>query len=306
MRGQEPGIDQAAQGDQDALRHDISELDRQVQQLQEEQSRMQRELRTRRTLRRGPATRASRWAAPLSILAVLAGCAALAVVVLDRFTDVFDDAAPASEAAGPAYRPYAAGDYGIGECAPAAGAAVRVMDFGAPPAACIQFDVPHTAVFDTSHGVVIVALDVTNTPGTTNSFVNLARFGYYNGTELHRSDPSIGILQGGAPHTGDANDPGPGYGIWDEGTGFRYRPGQLAMARTTAENSADAQFFFTVTKSASVLDAQGTYVVFGEVIRGLDVLQSILSSHVDDPDGELGGRPSPPVIVHSVVIETDS
>ena len=291
----------------------MGELLQRVQQLEEERSRTQREFRIRRALRRGPA-RVSRWATPLSIVAVLAGCTALAVVMLDRFTDVFDGASPESSsvasaspsgAGGPVYRPYAAGDYGIGECAPSVGAEVRLLEFSAPPAACVQFNVPHTAVFDTSHGVIEVALDVTNTPGTANNFVNLARFGYYNGTELHRSDPGIGILQGGAPHTDDANDPGPGYGIWDEGTGFRYRPGQLAMARTTAENSADAQFFFTVTENASVLDAVGTYVVFGEVIRGLDVLQSILDSHVDDPDSELGGRPSPAVVVNSVVIETD-
>ena len=169
--------------------------------------------------------------------------------------------------------------------------------------ACIDTSIPHTAVLDTSRGVVRVALDVTNTPGTVNSFVNLARFGYYDDTLVHRSAPSIGILQGGSPHTNSAADPGPGYTLWDEGTGFTYRPGQLVMARRGEPNSAGAQYFFTVTPDAGLLDGQGTYVVFGEVIEGLDVLEGILDSHVDIPDNPLGGAPDPSVVINSVSIE---
>ena len=206
---------------------------------------------------------------------------------------------------GPAYTPYAAEEYGSGPCAPAGGAAEVVLDFGEAPALCIDTSVPHTAVFDTSRGTVRVALDVANTPGTVNSFVNLARFGYYDGTLVHRSAPSIGILQGGSPHTNTAADPGPGYTLWDEGTGFTYRPGQLVMARRGEPNSAGAQYFFTVTPDAGLLDGQGTYVVFGEVTSGLEVLTAILDSHVDQPDNPLGGAPDPPVVVNSLTIETD-
>ncbi len=205
---------------------------------------------------------------------------------------------------GPAYTPYAAGDYGVEPCAPAAGAGERVLDFDGPPMLCIEPAVAHTAVFDTSRGVVRVALDVANTPGTVNSFVNLARFGYYDGTLVHRSAPSIGILQGGSPHTNSAADPGPGYTLWDEGTGFTYRPGQLVMARRGDPNSAGAQYFFTVTPDAGLLDGQGTYVVFGDVVEGLDVLTDMLASHVDIPDNPLGGAPDPPVVVNTLTIES--
>ena len=204
---------------------------------------------------------------------------------------------------GAAYTPYAAGDYGAEACAPADGAGEPVLDFDGPPMLCIDPAVAHTAVFDTSRGVVRVALDATNTPGTVNSFVNLARSGYYDGTLVHRSAPSIGILQGGSPHTNSASDPGPGYTLWDEGTGFTYRPGQLVMARRGDPNSAGAQYFFTVTADAGLLDGQGTYVVFGEVIEGLDVLEGILDSHVDIPDNPLGGAPQPPVVVNSLTIQ---
>lgn len=204
---------------------------------------------------------------------------------------------------GPDFTPYTTDDYGTEACAPPAGAAEPVLDFGGAPMLCIDTSVPHTAVFDTSRGVVRVALDAANTPGTVNSFVNLVRFGYYDDTLVHRSDPSIGILQGGSPHTNSAADPGPGYTLWDEGTGFTYRPGQLVMARRGDPNSAGAQYFFTVTEAAGLLDGQGTYVVFGEVIEGLDVLTDILDSHVTDPDSRLGGAPDPPVVVNSVTID---
>ena len=204
---------------------------------------------------------------------------------------------------GPNYTPYAPDDYGSEPCAPAEGVSEPVLEFAGAPMACVDTSVPHTAVFDTSRGVVRVALDVTNTPGTVNSFVNLARFGYHDDTLIHRSDPSIGILQGGSPHTNSATDPGPGYTLWDEGTGFTYRPGQLVMARRGEPNSAGAQYFFTVTPDAGLLDGQGTYVVFGHVLEGLGVLEDILDSHMNDPESRLGGAPDPPVVVNSVTIK---
>lgn len=217
--------------------------------------------------------------------------------------DGSDDSATTEVTGGPAFTPYGPDDYGTETCAPADGVDEPVLDFAGAPELCIDTSRPYTAVFDTSRGVVRVALDATNTPGTVNSFVNLARFGYYDRTLVHRSAPSIGILQGGSPHTNSAADPGPGYTLWDEGTGFTYRPGQLVMARRGDPNSAGAQYFFTVTADAGRLDSQGTYVVFGEVIEGLDVLGDILDSHVDIPDNPLGGAPDPPVVVNSITIE---
>ena len=222
----------------------------------------------------------------------------------DATSDGAADDATEEAVGGPDYTPYGADDYGAEPCAPAGGVTEPVLDFDGPPMLCIDPAVAHTGVFDTSRGTVRVALDVTNTPGTVNSFVNLARFGYYDGTLIHRSDPSIGILQGGSPHTNSAADPGPGYTLWDEGTGFTYQPGQLVMARRGDPNSAGAQYFFTVTTDAALLDGQGTYVVFGDVTEGLDVLADILASHVNDPESRLGGAPDPPVVINTLTVET--
>jgi cyclophilin family peptidyl-prolyl cis-trans isomerase len=181
------------------------------------------------------------------------------------------------------------------------GSSLRTTEFAEPPPSCIDPTKTYTATFDTSAGPVRVRLDAERMPETTNNFVVLARYHYYDGTAIFRSDPSIDILQGGAPTTNSASDPGPGYTIEDEGGPFTYEPGQLVMARTAQPNSSGAQFFLTTGPNVSALDAQGTYLLFGEVLEGLDVLQAIMATH--QPGGELGGSPDPPVIVASVTIE---
>jgi len=200
-----------------------------------------------------------------------------------------EEAAPASDF-----------EYGAGECAPAEPPTEPVRTFTDSPQECIDPNLSYTAVFDTSEGVIRVALDTATTPGTVNNFVTLARYGYYDGTPVFRTDPSIAIIQAGGTGT---DDPGPGYAIPDEGTGFTYQPGQLVMARTEAPDSAGAQFFFTAGPEASALDAQGTYVVFGTVLEGLDVVQAILGLHEAQPQNPLGGAPSREVTINSVTIE---
>jgi cyclophilin family peptidyl-prolyl cis-trans isomerase len=74
------------------------------------------------------------------------------------------------------------------------------------------------------------------------------------------------------------------------------------MARTSAPNSASAQFFFCVTSACSGLNSQGTYVVFAHVTGGLDVLQKILGLNVDNPSSGLGGAPRVPVTISKITI----
>ena len=188
----------------------------------------------------------------------------------------------------------------------------RTITFAEPHPMCIDTSMSHVAVFDTSEGEIRVTLNTAETPITVNNFVTLARWGYYDGTTIFRSDPSIDIIQGGAPRTESPSDPGPGYTIPDEpqfeetSAGivgpYRYVPGQLVMARTALPNSSSAQYFFTTGENAARLDGQGVYVVFGETDEaGLGVLQSIIGLH--EPGGALGGAPSRTVTVNSVTIE---
>ena len=110
----------------------------------------------------------------------------------------------------------------------------------------------YTAVFDTTEGEIRVALDRERTPETVNNFVVLTRYGYYDDTLLFRFDPSIAIIQGGAPNTNDWSDPGPGYTIPDEGgqflsgsnggliRPFPHQPGAPVVARSARPTSSRA------------------------------------------------------------------
>ena len=75
------------------------------------------------------------------------------------------------------------------------------------------------------------------------------------------------------------------------------------MARSSGPDSSSAQFFFVTGEQASLLDSQGTYIVFGETDDdGLAVLETIIGLHEDDPANQLGGAPSREVTVNSVTI----
>ena len=182
----------------------------------------------------------------------------------------------------------------------------RATEFEKAPPMCIDPARRYRAVFTTSAGVVKVDLDTKRTPMTTNNFVVLARYRYYDGTSLARTDPSIDIIQGGSPSQ-TISDPGPGYTIKDEGIPHTYAEGDLIMARSEQPDSASAQYFFSAGPKTASLDADGSYVNFGKTIEGVDVLKQVLATHVDCPEESdaacLGGAPQPPVKVESVVIE---
>jgi cyclophilin family peptidyl-prolyl cis-trans isomerase len=181
-------------------------------------------------------------------------------------------------------------------CPKADGTEARVTKFEKAPPMCIDATKTYTAVFDTSEGEIEVLLDTAKTPKTVNNFVVLARYKYYDGTTIFRTDPSIDIIQGG----GLTNTEDPGYTIEDEGNGYKYVEGDLAMARTMEPNSAGGQWFFVTGPNAAALDGQGTYVNFGKVVSGLDVVKGILA--LNSGSGDLGGAPSRTVVVKSVAI----
>jgi cyclophilin family peptidyl-prolyl cis-trans isomerase len=170
---------------------------------------------------------------------------------------------------------------------------------------CIDPTKTYTATFDTSEGKIAVALDAKKTPGTVNNFVVLSRYHYYDKSSFDRIDTSIDIIQGGSPSTQSISDPGPGYTINDEGGKFTYTAGDLVMARSSGANSGSAQYFFVAGPKASNLNSQGTYVTFGHVATGLDILQKIEGLYVAcDPANQacLGGGPSRVVLVNSITI----
>ena len=201
---------------------------------------------------------------------------------------------------------------GTGECPPTDGSATRTIDFAKAPTGCIDPTKSYTATFDTSEGSFTVALDTERTPKTVDNFVALSRWKYYDGTRIFRTEADTGIAQGGSPHTQGADDPGPGYTIPDEGGTFTtddYGPGAIAMARSDEPDSASAQFFLLSGEGGRYLGDKdqigptaGTFVVFGNVTEGLDVVKQItdLQGGIDQTGM---GVPGKDITIDKVTIE---
>lgn len=112
-------------------------------------------------------------------------------------------------------------------------------------------------------------------PNHVANFVSLAKKGFYNGTTFHRVLEGF-MAQGGDP-TGTGSG-GPGYTIPAEFSDRPHQRGTVSMARTSDPNSAGSQFFICF-KSVPFLD--GEYTVFGEVVRGMEVVDGLTRR---DPD----------------------
>lgn len=138
------------------------------------------------------------------------------------------------------------------------------------------------AVLDTNMGMVKLELFASEAPITVQNFVTLCRSGFYGGLTFHRVIDGF-MIQGGCPR-GDGTD-GPGYTIKDEFvTSLKHdTPGTVSMANA-GPNTGGSQFFITLVPT-SWLD--GKHTVFGRVIEGIDVVQSIGKVQTDNNDRPL-------------------
>ncbi len=155
-----------------------------------------------------------------------------------------------------------------------------------------------TATITTEMGEIVVELFTDSAPVATQNFINLAEAGYYEGVGFHRVMPGF-MIQGGDP-AGDGTG-GPGYTIPDEPVVGEYDRGVVAMARTGQPNSAGSQFFIVVADSPN-LDGGG-YVIFGEVLEGMEVADEIVAGETTGPPND---RAVEPVLMTSVTIEGGS
>ncbi len=138
------------------------------------------------------------------------------------------------------------------------------------PAFIIDPAQAYEAVIQTSQGELRLRLFPQAAPLAVNSFAFLAQQGYYDGTTFHRVIEDF-VAQGGDP-TGTGGGE-PGYRFTDEvdnGLSFD-RPGLLAMANA-GPNSNGGQFFITYAPQPAL---NGRHTIFGELIEGEEVLQSL-------------------------------
>lgn len=134
-----------------------------------------------------------------------------------------------------------------------------------------------TATIETSRGTITAELYDRETPNTVANFEKLANSEYYDGTRFHRVISNF-MVQGGCPHSKEANDPragtgGPGYKIKCEThlNTHRHVAGTLSMAHA-GKDTGGSQFFICHSPQPHL---DKVHTVFGQVTSGMDVVNAI-------------------------------
>ncbi|MFJ1455802.1 peptidylprolyl isomerase [Nocardia sp. N2S4-5] len=132
-------------------------------------------------------------------------------------------------------------------------------------------------LLNTSAGDITLELDETRAPKTVANFVDYVKAGHYDGTIFHRVISGF-MVQGGGMTADMQQKPAPNRVENEASNGLRNDKYTVAMARTSDPHSASAQFFIN-TSNNDFLNHPGQdgwgYAVFGKVVDGTDVVDSI-------------------------------
>lgn len=163
------------------------------------------------------------------------------------------------------------------------------------PENVLEKGIDYKAMIRTSVGDITIDLFETETPNTVNSFLFLVGQRYYEGVTFHRVIRNFVIQTGDPTGTGSG---GPGYTIDDEITSRKYKPYTLGMANA-GPNTNGSQFFITSGNipQAHISNLDGNYTIFGEVVEGFAVVDSIERVTTDSND-----KPVNDVTVESIQI----
>jgi peptidyl-prolyl cis-trans isomerase B (cyclophilin B) len=131
----------------------------------------------------------------------------------------------------------------------------------------------------TSQGAITLELDATAAPATVENFLGYVDAGFFDGTIFHRVIPGFMIQGGGFTESYERKSTRDSVNN-EADNGLKNDRGTIAMARTSDPHSATAQFFINVSGNNflnhTAKSAQGWgYAVFGRVVEGMDVVDSI-------------------------------
>ena len=157
--------------------------------------------------------------------------------------------------------------------------------------------------FNTSAGLIVIELFPDKSPITVQNFLSYVASGFYNNTIFHRVIPNL-LIQGGAYTPNLQLKADKGFIHNEASNGLSNRRGTIAAARRSNDSeSASSQFFFNVVdnpqfdfSSATVMSGRG-YTVFGQVIQGQDIIDSmrLVATERKAPLGEY--VPKSPLII---------
>ncbi len=151
----------------------------------------------------------------------------------------------------------------------------------------------------TNQGDIILELYPDKAPNTVANFVKLAKSDFYNGILFHRVIKGF-MIQGGDPLSKNKDwslhgTGGPGYKFDDEQNDLRLERGVIAMANS-GPNTNGSQFFIMTAKEPMQL--QGYYTAFGRVAGGMEVVDKIEGTPVNERD-----HPLSDMVINSVEVK---
>ena len=132
-----------------------------------------------------------------------------------------------------------------------------------------------------------------NTPYHRSNFIYLTKRGYFNNTTFHRVVPGF-IIQGGNSDRLETSRKRGEIGKYllppDTRKGHKHHRGVISMPSSEIENPyklASPYEFFIVQQSPGAYHLDGSYTVFGEVIKGMEVVDKINKQTIDDRETPL-------------------
>lgn len=158
---------------------------------------------------------------------------------------------------------------------------------------------------DTNHGKIIIELDAEKAPISTENFLTYVKDEFFNSTIFHRVIPNF-MIQGGGFLEGMVQKQTRENIKNEADNGLPNKRGSIAMARTPDPHSASSQFFINLKDNDflnySAPTSQGWgYAVFGEVVEGMDVVDSIAQVATGNSMGH-ADVPVEPVVINSATI----
>ena len=135
---------------------------------------------------------------------------------------------------------------------------------------------PVEVLMKTNMGEMVIRLNPEKAPATVKNFLSYVDDGFYNNLVFHRVISNF-MIQGGGM-TADMTEKSTKAPIKNESyNGLSNRRGTIAMARTSKPDTASSQFFINVVNNNNLNYRAGRpgYAVFGEVIKGLEVMDRI-------------------------------
>jgi cyclophilin family peptidyl-prolyl cis-trans isomerase len=164
----------------------------------------------------------------------------------------------------------------------------------------ITADATVTATLQTSCGEIVIDLDPATSPRTVNSFVFLAREGFFDGQVFHRIVADFRVFSGDPATDGSG---GPGYEVPDElpPGDFEYTPGTVAM-HNVGSGTTGSQFFIVTGDLGATLVPQ--YNVLGTVTSGEETLDLISAVETTQrPESREQSLPLETVYIEQIEIE---